>query len=69
MIRTAKVIFCDEEHGCGNITFPELGDLSDADLISPKSTRKLRAEAKQAGWKRRKGNDLCPICVDCAEGG
>lgn len=67
MIRTAKVIFCDNDHGTGDITFPSL-DRSVAELeaeyISPQTIGQLRRNAKKAGWGRLNGADYCPGCID-----
>jgi hypothetical protein len=63
MIRNVKVIFCDNEHGFGNVTFPRIDELTDEDFISPRTTKQLRVEAKKAGWTRiRKSGDYCDMC-------
>jgi len=64
MIRTLKVIFCDNDHGCGDVTFPELTEISSGDLIDAPALKELRERAHKEGWRRIKGRDLCP---DCAE--
>lgn len=67
MIRTAKVIFCDNEHGGGDVTFPDFDrrafDLQQ-DFINPVSVAGLRRQAKKEGWGRVNGGDYCPTCMD-----
>lgn len=67
MIRSAKVIFCDNEHGMGDVTFPsldrEVGDLQ-AEYVAPQTVKQLRASAKAAGWSRLRGQDFCPDCTE-----
>lgn len=67
MIRTAKVIFCENEHGTGDVTFPNLDMMSTVELqqeyIGQRTARQLRQEAKKAGWGRVDGGDYCPSCV------
>ncbi len=67
MIRTAKVIFCDNEHGVGDQTFPNFDDES-FDLkqyfvypVLP-TMSELRKAAKKEGWTRVDGGDYCPMC-------
>jgi hypothetical protein len=55
MIRTAKLIFCDNEHGMGDVTYP--------DLFDP-TLKQLRKDAKQAGWSRHAGADYCQQCTE-----
>ena len=43
MIRTVKVLYCDEEHGTGEVTFPELEHL---DPLRETSAVQLRREAE-----------------------
>ncbi len=64
MIRTAKVLFCDNEHGAGDVTYPDLERLNERDFIQPRGIRTLRAEAKKAGWSRHNGADYCDICTE-----
>lgn len=53
MIRTAKILFCDQEHGFGNASFPDLITSSPTQLeqhfIAPPTLKQLRKEAKAAG--------------------
>lgn len=67
MIRTARFIFCDNEHGMGDVTFPDM-HASREELIphfikSPTATE-LRKEAKKAGWSRHAGGDYCEQCTE-----
>lgn len=67
MIRTAKVLFCNNEHGFGEETFPSLyrsvRELQQ-DYIAPRSVRQLRKDAKKDGWGRVNGGDYCPLCME-----
>jgi len=64
MIRTAKFIFCDNEHGTGNITFPEISRIDDQTFIEPRTVGQLRKQAKAEGWTRNDGADYCPACSE-----
>jgi len=64
MIRTAKAIFCDNEHGTGDVTFPEMEHVNDQTFITSVGTAQLRKDAKAAGWTRLKGADYCPGCSE-----
>ena len=64
MICTAKILFCENEHGCGDVTFPNTDDLNERSFMVPMTIRMLRAKAKIAGWTRSKGRDLCDICSE-----
>jgi hypothetical protein len=67
MIRTAKFLFCDNEHGAGNVTFPDIlgtpEELEQHFIRSP-TLAMLRKEAKQAGWSRHNGADYCQMCTE-----
>lgn len=67
MIRKAQVIFCDNEHGTGDVCFPDLTAFSPFELqqklIDGNDARILRREAKAAGWGRVNGVDYCPDCM------
>lgn len=63
MVRTTRVLFCDEEHGTGDITFPSLRQLDEHNFIEAPTTRSLRAAAKKAGWSFRNGSDYCDMCT------
>jgi hypothetical protein len=67
MIRTAKVLFCDNEHGTGDITFPEVLDAQrfiTEQPDTPANAVELRREAKKSGWGRVNGGDYCPTCME-----
>lgn len=67
MIRTMKLLFCDNEHGVGNVTFPDiLGRPEDLEqyLIRSPGAAELRKEAKAAGWSRHQGGDYCEMCTE-----
>ena len=67
MIRTLKVIFCDEEHGVGDVTFPDMGTLNNQQFVDeevPTTVRELRKKAKAAGWGYHNGGDYCPGCME-----
>ena len=67
MIRQAKVIFCENEHGTGDVTFPSLDrelDELQAEYVAPQTTADLRKSAKEAGWGRVNGGDYCPACME-----
>jgi hypothetical protein len=67
MIRAAKVIFCDNEHGYGDVTFPDLDrpahELA-GEYVAPQTVGQLRKSAKEAGWGRIEGGDYCPSCME-----
>ena len=63
MIRTIKVIFCEEEHGTGDRTFPDLMDLDTRMFIDGAPTAaQLRKMAREHGWTRSGGADYCNQC-------
>jgi len=64
MTRAVRIIFCDNEHGTGDQTFPEIAALTSQDFVEPKSLLVLRREAKKAGWSRHAGGDYCPSCTE-----
>ncbi len=67
MIRTAKFIFCDNEHGMGDMTYPDLfaeTEVLRQHFIESPSLKKLRLDAKKAGWSRHEGADYCPQCTE-----
>jgi predicted dienelactone hydrolase len=68
MIRSVRVLFCDQEHGFGDITFPDVRNLDMQDLIQPRTAKQLRADAKKAGWTHdRRGRDYCDCCSGAEE--
>lgn len=68
MIRKAHLLFCDNEHGFGHVTFPDVKTLDGHELeeqfIQGNTVRTLRAAAKQSGWGRVGGGDYCPGCME-----
>jgi hypothetical protein len=68
MIRSAKVLFCENEHGTGDITYPDLDELDPFDtkqlFIGKRTAAALRKEAKKVGWGRINGGDYCPECME-----
>jgi hypothetical protein len=67
MIRIVRVLLCDEEHGTGDVIFPEdlQGELRDCQTYSPATAAEIRRDARKAGWRRKGGRDLCPGCAEC----
>ena len=67
MILKANLLFCDNEHGNGDISFPDL-KMNDFDLMQAflvdNGVRALRRAAKKKGWGRVNGGDYCPICME-----
>lgn len=68
MLRKLSAIFCENEHGTGEVTFPNLRELPDFELhrlmIDPPTDAQLRRKAKAAGWVRHNGADYCPACKE-----
>jgi hypothetical protein len=68
MIRSGKILFCENEHGTGDITFPDLDALDAFEtkqlFIGKRTAGQLRKEAKQAGWGRINGGDYCLNCME-----
>ena len=67
MVRTLKVIFCEEQHGTGDITFPDMSTLNEQQFVDndvPMTVPQLRKKAKAAGWGRVNGGDYCPSCME-----
>ena len=66
--RKCGVIFCENEHGFGDVTFPDLETMSVFDLqqrfIEPPPESKTRREAKAVGWGRVNKADYCPQCME-----
>ncbi len=69
MIRSCKILFCDNEHGTGDVTFPDVSAM-DAQTIRQEfidahpSVGSLRKAAKAEGWGRINGGDYCPGCME-----
>lgn len=68
MIRAARFLYCDNEHGVGNISFPDLDSMTDQQrdehFINPPTAAQLRKSAKKAGWSRCAGGDYCEMCTE-----
>jgi hypothetical protein len=66
--RKCGVIFCENEHGCGEVSFPDLGSMSQFELeqwfINSPTEAQTRREAKAAGWGRVNKADYCPQCME-----
>ena len=70
MIRTARLIFCDNEHGTGDVTFPSLDQdfvQTRQQLVDGLTVGQLRKLAKKEGWGRIDGGDYCPACMEMPE--
>jgi hypothetical protein len=68
MIRVARLIFCDNEHGTGDVCFPDVyaqhaQELTD-NFINNQTAKQLRREAKKVGWSVLYGADYCPSCTE-----
>ena len=64
-VLNTKVIFCDNEHGTGDVTFPDLSKLEPEDFQPPALRAAiLRKKAKAEGWGRVQGGDYCPGCME-----
>lgn len=68
MHRKCCVIFCGNDHGTGDVTFPDLETMSGYDLqqrfIESPSLGETRRAAKAVGWRRVNGEDYCPQCME-----
>ena len=68
MINNARILFCDNEHGTGDVCFPDIDNMDNYAikqvLIKGNKTNWLRQEAKSAGWGRVNGGDYCPACME-----
>lgn len=68
MIRKLNVIFCENEHGAGDVTFPDLLATSgwglEQQFIEGNTVGGLRKAAKEKGWGRVNGADFCPGCME-----
>lgn len=68
MIRKCSLLFCDNEHGTGDVCFPDVDHMSENDIkqefIDGNSVAELRRKAKRAGWGRVNGGDYCPSCME-----
>jgi hypothetical protein len=68
MIRTAKLLFCDQEHGVGGeMTFPDVHAVAHTlhqHFIVSLNAKELRKQAKKEGWSFVDGHDYCPVCTE-----
>jgi hypothetical protein len=67
MIRQTRFIFCDNEHGTGDVTFPNIdaaGFSMEQHFIWSPTAKELRKEAKKAGWGVVNRADYCPGCME-----
>ena len=68
MIRKCVILFCENEHGTGDVTFPDVVALDGHQLqqhfIEDHTVVQVRKAAKAAGWGRVNGADYCPVCMD-----
>lgn len=68
MINKCLILFCDNEHGSGDVCFPNIDLMDNWDIkqlfINGNNARTVRQEAKKAGWGRHNGGDYCPACME-----
>jgi len=67
--RKCQILFCDNEHGIGDVTFPDVegmdGYAIQQEFIRGVQTASaLRKAAKENGWGRVNGGDYCPACME-----
>ena len=71
MIRKCQVVFCDNEHGTGDVCFPDLTGFDRSEiqqvLIDGADVRAVRRAAVAQGWGRVNGGDYCPACMESME--
>lgn len=61
MVREARQLYCDNEHGTGDVTFPDDGVFDWERFPSAEAVRKA---ARKEGWRRIQRADYCPSCVE-----
>jgi hypothetical protein len=68
MIRKCQILFCDNDHGCGDVTYPDVTEMDGYAVqqlfINGTDMKSLRKEAKEKGWRRVNGADYCPGCME-----
>ena len=66
MIRKCLFIFCENDHGTGDVCFPDVENLHSYQIVEKDgiTAGSLRRLAKQAGWGRVNGGDYCPGCME-----
>lgn len=73
MILKANLLFCENEHGTGDVVFPDMTSLSGFEIqqafITGNNVRSVRSAAKKLGWGRVNGADYCPACMASMEDG
>ncbi len=66
MIRFAKLLICDNEHGIGEVTFPDIyrdPDVLAQQFIQSPTVGQMRKAAKEKGWSGACKNDFCDLCT------
>lgn len=62
------LLCCDNEHGTGDVVFPDLTQLAGYEIAQEASKgmtpADVRREAKNLGWGRVNGADFCPACME-----
>ena len=65
---TANILFCGNEHGTGDKTFPDLSTMTGEEvekaIVEALPVGALRRAAKKQGWGRVCGEDYCPGCME-----
>lgn len=68
MILKFHLICCENEHGKGDVVFPDLTTLDGFEIAQAASKgmppADVRREAKKLGWGRVHGGDYCPGCME-----
>jgi len=68
MKRNCIILFCDNEHGTGDKTFPDLDSMNSEQIerafIESLPVSVIRRAAKMEGWGRISGGDYCPACME-----
>lgn len=68
MIQKSAILFCDNEHGTGDVCFPDIDHMDAFEIkqhfINPTTGKQLRKDAKKIGWGRINGGDYCPACME-----
>ncbi len=68
MTRKTTILFCENDHGTGDVCFPDVDGMDAFEVkqlfIEPGTNKSLRLAAKQAGWGRVNRADYCPGCME-----
>ena len=67
VIRKLNFLFCENEHGTGDVCFPDVSRIDAYDIVEGNTVREVRKAAKQEGWGRVNGGDFCPGCMATME--